>query len=373
MAERTFPVVQNTVVTIKVAGDLQLEGWDRPLGSALSNNHSTLKVHVEEPNVTIYCADDCMVSLPATTEVIVERVGGDACVRQISGKLQMQKVGGDLALQKSGASDILMVGGDCLVEEIDGALHLSKVGGDLTVRRVKSELFAVAVGGDANVKDAAGAVTLRAGGDITAALTAEGICNVELHAGGDIDLNLPAGAGAALNLTSRCHDIRVLLGDKENEYEDAHALLSIGDERFKVVAEASGDVTVSDEPWNEEMERDFEDDFRDLERDWSDFERARAKLEHLPGEIEDRVNRKVQEAMRRAEPKIEEAMRKAQSYRGAIPPVPPGAPVRPVEPAAKTPARVSDEERLIILQMLQEKKISPEEADRLLDTLENLS
>jgi hypothetical protein len=91
-------------------------------------------------------------------------------------------------------------------------------------------------------------------------------------------------------------------------------------------------------------------------------------------EHSDRVQHRVDAAMRRAEEKMRSAERRTAhmgismgrwgvNIGGPRPPRPPVPPVPPSEP-------VTDDERLTILKMLQQKKISLQEAEKLLAALE---
>jgi hypothetical protein len=93
-----------------------------------------------------------------------------------------------------------------------------------------------------------------------------------------------------------------------------------------------------------------------------------------PGfDLNDRVRRKVEQATQRAEEKVrraEDKIRRAETKARNRPHVLFGW-----DPAARAGAEpagepVSDEERMAILRMLQEKKITSEEADKLLAALE---
>jgi len=92
----------------------------------------------------------------------------------------------------------------------------------------------------------------------------------------------------------------------------------------------------------------------------------------LPDDFSERINRRVQEATKRATMRAEAAARRveervhqqhARRFSFNWTPGHPVPPVPPVEP-------VSDEERMTILRMLQEKKITAEEAEKLLSALE---
>ena len=86
-----------------------------------------------------------------------------------------------------------------------------------------------------------------------------------------------------------------------------------------------------------------------------------------------RIARRSEDAARKAEQHVQSAMNRVEWSMGRrsrwdnIPGVPtPPPPLRP-EPESKP---VSDEERLMVLRMVQEKKISVEEAEKLLKALE---
>jgi hypothetical protein len=115
---------------------------------------------------------------------------------------------------------------------------------------------------------------------------------------------------------------------------------------------------------------------------------------HVGANVSVKVQRKVDEAMRRADRKIREAERKMHQAHSAhldfrmqnidqLRMHHAGQPVSPRDPSSRSfnfglnasdaeeaSQPVSDEERMAILKMLQEKKITSEEADKLLAALE---
>jgi hypothetical protein len=112
----------------------------------------------------------------------------------------------------------------------------------------------------------------------------------------------------------------------------------------------------------------------------------KAKIQRQLAEATRRAERKVREVerqMRTVEIKMQNADRKSHRHPlHSVPPIPPRPPVPPRGPAsrgwyfgfdpaqsAETNQPVSDEERLVILKMLQDKKITSEQADKLLSAL----
>ncbi len=107
--------------------------------------------------------------------------------------------------------------------------------------------------------------------------------------------------------------------------------------------------------------------FAGVGMDWSGFgERISRRVDQAT----QRAQRKIDEAARRIEQKTRDAERRTTRGKGFLEVgrwnwdfAPKGVPM-------PNKTQVSDEERLAILKMLQEKKITAEEADKLLSALE---
>jgi hypothetical protein len=100
-------------------------------------------------------------------------------------------------------------------------------------------------------------------------------------------------------------------------------------------------------------------------------ERATAKAQEKMRRAQEKLERKLEAARRREEMHAQAAERRAQSRgRKSWSFEWPSAPTPPRPPAPPEPAQVSDEERLMILRMLEQKKITLEEAEQLLAALE---
>jgi ElaB/YqjD/DUF883 family membrane-anchored ribosome-binding protein len=100
--------------------------------------------------------------------------------------------------------------------------------------------------------------------------------------------------------------------------------------------------------------------------------------EEMANKIQDRISA----ALRRAEEKLAETMRKMEVRSEGdrrrkgygwqtppTPPVPPAPPVPPVAPPARPKQQASDEERMMVLRMVEQGKLSIEEAEKLLRAL----
>lgn len=403
MSQNIFPIHDNTTIVLKMHADLDLQGWERADASAVCRHRNLKVMQGEGGRLHIVCTDDCVLSLPKHVNILIETVGGDLNVRDLDQPLSIRHVGGDLTVLDVVALEVDKVGGDAAIYDIPGMVAVRRVGGDLMVFHLGAGLRAD-VGGDAELGGLPGDVQMRAGGDIELSLTQVSGQPVYLHAGGDIDLHVPSNIQANLNASCGGMDIDLALNGKSTHYEQGTLHLQLGQGGSELNLSAGGDISLSDEPMDE---NDFKDEMIELEDEWKD------RLEDLEDEDErpmggydaferdgyfsapdrEELSRQINERVSQAMSRVEEAMRKMndrlaqKGVRVVVPPVPPTPPAPPVPPvpgnqapwnppdaqafaADETPAGgPSDDERQIILRMLQEKKISAEEADELLRAL----
>jgi hypothetical protein len=270
-----------------------------------------------------------------------------------------------------------IINGDASIRDIDGMLTINQVGSDLYVRNVH------------------GAVNVKAGADVALYLKPLSGQTYDITAGDDLILRMSPDANVRLHLTGGspdsihvdfpgvelpkdCHGCEVVIGQEASGM--AEMLLTAGDDLL-VTSQADSWESAADfgvgmqdgKEWNFppfELPDDFSE--RINRRVQSAMERAQSHLEAATRQAESAGNRasiKIEAAMRRAEAKARAAEVRARRGQANVHighwkwEATPHAP-------AQTTAPVSDEERLTILKMLQEKKITIEEAEKLLAALE---
>jgi hypothetical protein len=380
MEEKILEISENVVVVVKAHGDLVLQGGDQPEIHILCDDMRSLRSHLEDEMLYITCMEDCIVTVPAGNPVCVEKVGGDGFIRSLHGRLEIQKVGGDLVVQQTAGTEIGSVGGDCLVDQISGKLDVQRVGGDFAGMQVQEAVVMKHIGGDVKLQ-AAGGAEVRAGGDIDLGLVTLN-SPVALRAGGDIELHLSKDAQAELDIESGGDSIEVCIGGTESQVEKWSYCMTLGTGGPAVVLDAGGDVRVVDQEWDADGVKDQLDD---AEEHWREVDEQRSSARRVPTgrwerseqfeEIGQRAQRHAEEVAYRVERRAHEAMRRAQEHgrvhtghNWTMPPIPPFG--MPETPRAARPQGVSPQERMLILQMLAEKKITAEEAERLLQVLE---
>lgn len=395
-----------------ISGDLRVAGWERN-EIMLKTDGDELGLEASENKVCIKCDDDLILYLPSQASLIVENVAGDASFQALKGQVSIINIGGDLVLKDVKNTILKNCAGDVSLRNT-GKTNFENIAGDLNLRQGKGDCLVQSISGDISLRDLQGEFQLEDGqadlfarnisgpvranvqGNATLSLVPENGLEYRVDTAGDLLLHLPSNADVELHLAvTEAESLHVdIPGVKlDGESPTQKIILGKGSARMYLTASGSLIVTCKSEDWDSAA--DFGVGMLDGLLD--DFSIPPIPPIHpfpnLPSDLSERINQKVQRAMERvqgrtdglshrAAERVEAAMRRAEAKARA-------AEVRARRGHAsgrviiggtemftfnteKKPKvePVSDAERLTILRMLQEKKISVTDAENLLAALE---
>lgn len=374
-----------------------VEGGDEAIMTVLAEQSETLMISEKEGRIDIRAADDLRLLLPADLPLMVESVSGDTFITGMNGRVLIGKVSGDLVLQHLAGASIDSVGGDLSIRDITEGVEGVRVGGDLIVDGVGS-VSSSAVYGDAWLKGVAGSVNLSVSGDVEVTVLTPEIPGIVISAGGDSLLILPDESRALLQLISG-GEIEIDVAGQQGEWCEG-VNLPLGDGGNIVKVNAGGDISVISSNANKEgLKGKSDQPFEDLENLGTSLEKQiREYIIAMTGGLHwatqgavnagEKARQKVEKSIRRMEKEAssfetEAYQKKRYAHEGnqqgrvdydgdhvgsetVVGFTYPGA----LDNETRTGSLVSDEERVIVLKMLQEKKISVEEAEKLLTALE---
>ncbi|MGH2521198.1 MAG: DUF4097 family beta strand repeat-containing protein [Anaerolineales bacterium] len=412
-------VVLNTgeapeIVIASVGGDLRLFGWEQNQFTAEAEDPRSLTATQTNGRIEFNAAGDCTVRVPRRARLIIHHIGGDARIKSLEGDAEIQMVGGDVTLRQAGAVRLDQVGGDVSAKKISGPLYIQSALADVAARSVAGEFAAQRVMGDLYLRDVSQSANASVSGDVILNLSFVPGQDYAFDAAGNILCRVPPDAAAKLDL--RCGgEIRVDVLGAKIEGNSNHKTVTLGSGEARVALRAGGDIALADLAADAEAMGDFGEHFGEefgvmaeefaaqiesqvesqIETQMAALEKHLSQhlshLEGYPGRVKadeiaararraaeragEIARRKGEAARRRAEVKVELARQKAERQaerarrftsaswkfeapRGPKPPTPPSAPV-------------SEEERMTILRMLEQKKITVDEAEKLLAALEN--
>lgn len=418
--EKRFPVqTLDPLIVLTVHGDFRVKGSDEQ--EVLVRCGEEVQVSQEGDTFTIESLEDCSLRVPRQSRLQLKAAHGDADFKALEGELTIEQAHGELRLRSVGPAAVHMLHGNLEAKNLSGTLEIGHADGNVSVKDLQGDLSADSISGNVFLKEIDGSVSAKAGGNFLAYLDPLPGQEHRLEAGGNLNIYLPKDASATLHFERVGGRVNVSAfnGEKAPDQRPPFDLV-IGDGDAEIFLSAGGHVMVTGsftEPdFVPETDFDFEGEFdgiaeeitqqvnkqvdiqmKMLEQQMNSMAAnlsasmgaaglSKERIEHIQQrarETAERASQRAQERMQQAQERLERrmvahqqrAMHKAKiaetrvtrkdrkSWGFSWPPMPDEPPMPP-EPA------VSDEERLLILKMLEQKKISLDEAEKLLSALE---
>jgi hypothetical protein len=407
-------------------GDLVVTTWDESGTLIQVDDEEALTVEKQDEAVALVANGDCKLTVPTDASLVVVQVQGDFTmegmvdtleIAMVQGDAEMQRVAGDTNLGTvsgdltvkgvDGSLTVQSVGGDARVYEATGGINLGTISGDLTAQDVGGDMTLATVAGDAYLRQLHGPISLgdisgdlvgrdwmagadvaQVGGDVSLKTVFAGSHTYRIEARGNIAAKVFPGSSATFTLHAVGGRVQAkgLTGEMtENQWQgvagEGEAQVSLSSSHGHVILKA----VEEGEPGHAAFP--FETNFGEMgaragvaadELAWRIQQRVAEKLSKIDFESiarreAERARREADKSLRAAEKarrKAEHARRKAQRkvewhIERPRSPEPPGYAGRRQRSQA-----VSEEERLAVLKMLAEGKISATEAETLLQALE---
>ena len=348
----------------KIGGDLSIVGWD---GAELLIKADDDDARLEQTGetVSVSCNSDLSLRIPKGAALAIKSIVGDASIRGVLGEIEIQEIRGDFSARDIGSLSIDTAYSDFSLRGAKGNLYIKNVHSDVSIRDVDGNVTLDSVADDLALRGARGNIKVNVGEDVVVYLEPKANGEYSVNAGDDILLVLPREANATVTMQGDKIDMDWSGVDKDKDATERVVVLGDGSAKIKLVA--GGDVRVTNRADAGESAEEF-GNFAGLNFDWSGFgDRISRQVE----QVSSRAAKRAEEAARRAERHAERHARHGKSglivgrwnwdLKGT--PKPPTPPAPPSEP-------VSEDERMAILKMLAEKKITAQQAEELLSALE---
>lgn len=407
MSQQSIEFKEGLTLTIDCASDLALRGGPEPI-LWLRGDETTLEEIKGGLRLTSH--GDAIVSVPRLTDITLEHVGGDASLSGLAGAVKVGEIAGSLSLvDLAGATEVQAVRGDLAARsltgpltigdvhgdasvrgadaltfttihgdfsarQVDGAVNVAQVMGDASLRTVQGDLTLQRVHGDCSLADLRGLNAVAAADD----LRLSGGLAVGKHAfSAESNLTVNWPIDAPLRLMAVAPRIVNRLDLLEATADGNNLTGRLGQAEVQVSLRAGQRITLKPEKPEalRGVDFDFETSMSGLGTLISTEINSRlseltARLgPELSGRAEERAERiaeRVQRSVDKAMRKMDLALQRAERQRARhAPPTPP----RPTPTPPTPPKADMTKEQFAILKMLQEGKISVEEANKLLDTL----
>ncbi len=323
----------------------------------------------------------------------------------------LQNVHGNLSVKALDTVQALRVGGNFYLSQVDGPVTVESVGGNSVLKGVGGVLNLAKVGGNLATSGlVAGAKVAKVGGNMVLNGEIGAGCTYHFKAGGNAVLRLPEGTGAHLTLSAK-GKVRSALPLSGEEQQGTTVTGTLGEGGAEIVVEAGGNVLVGGTAQSlgadlgAEISRQVEEALQSIdlaavgEQISAEMDRAMVQLRDKLETVDwDRIGRRTQRSMERAMQRLQRdidrlsekaarrqeklermaqrAAREQEKWERAGQRMAGEGQGRAAgiyfagSTGSDEPTADLDQERLAILKMLEEGKISAQEAETLLDALE---
>ncbi len=365
MVNANYNTSANPSLKITCHNDLVVSGaMDNTVLISINDDSPASRTERHEEEIIVTAMDDCSITCPLGSTLSIEHVSGDVRVTQVKGQATVKTINGDAALNDVGPVLMQTVQGDLALRDVAGDVQIETVRGDAKVKRVAGQVTINKVAGDCHVNDLDGGLAIgNVGGDLSLEVEFQAGQSYIAKASGDIVLRVDGG-GAQLTLNSK-GDLRVRVPTTHWTGNNRAGTGTIGDGSAQVTLMANGDVLVLPGTTGAAFDADqFSDQVETMiESAMSQFE---TQMSQMQRDLEQRFGKMDKHAAKAAERAKRRTERAAGSWSFSMgrPPFPSAPPPPPSQP-------VSDQERLMILKMVEEGKISVDQAAQLLSALED--
>lgn len=404
MAKHNIPIENiSKLKVVSVGGNLYLTGWNnKEIRIKELSDEDTIET--KKDRVEIQIAGDGFIHIPHHLEVEIQSVSGEAVIKRINSDLKISSISGDLILSDISAASVGSVSGDLIAKRVQGDIKVENTGGDALIDNIQGQISLRQVGGDAIIQEVAGGIEATAGGDGTIDFHPVPWQAYQIEVGGNLSVSVPEECNADLSIKSGGKNINVILGELNIKSQESELTQQLGEGGPAVMLSAGGKVFLSGDNFNiftglkmnaEELgsisidfsaktseqiknslgnlEEDLRESLSGLSDSLEEIGLSEENLKKFSFQIEESSKlaaEKAELAAIKAQAKVEKtvslARRKALKARAKVKEFDLG---EFLEKHSEKQA-VNESERLMILEMLQEKKISLDEADQLLKALE---
>jgi hypothetical protein len=396
MKEMTISLENISKISIRSHANLDLSGWEKN-EVQINTDLNIQRTRKEEGVLFLIFVDDCEIKVPFGKELEINRASGNARIKNLHANISVNHISGNLAVQNVNNIKIDKVSGSLLVEEVKGHLDIGRVSGNFKGRQFHGNISSGRIDGGVSLLKVHRGAKINSNGDLSLDVAANSQDELNLRTFAGINLNLPVFTDAEISAICKAQNIELRVGERTEKYNDRRKTLILGDGSRHIRLESNGRIKIkAEEIKEEEITRLFEE----LDNLWvqlkekSEIKRKIKAMDKYPEiEVIEGFSKFAEEAMKGvigtagltaqiAETALQEAEIRIQLAADRIEEEMKELGIeihlgefkqenQEPEKSGKIEHNVSEEERLIIFRMLEQKKITVEEADRLLEALEN--
>lgn len=296
----------------KAAGDKSADGNS---GDKAADASSSDEIHMRQVVTISALHGDSILEVPTNASLRIGRINGDTNIRGVRGNIDIDTVAEDLNASRIGSMTVSSVIGDLSVKRSQGSINIASVGEDVFCIDIEGNVD-VKADGDLVLQGITGNIQARTGEDATLRLPIVNGQAIHVEAGEDITCFLPDDTNASIALRSGNRTLRVRGWQVPNPPEEEVYSFTLGEGGSAIELNAGADISLvsskydpAKKPW---IDYDIDFDFGPGFKFHFDSDSG-LNSEQFTNVFSEKVQAKVQNAMRKAEEQIENALSHAES------------------------------------------------------------
>lgn len=367
-------VPQTKILQIEHADELYIRSWNK--SEIEFRYQGELKNDLQGELLTVSCESNLLISLPGNTKIIIDKIDGNCKIYGKFENLVIDRIPGNLEIGSLTNGQINRVGGNCKIGNVISSLQIEKIGGNCNLINSEGKIKFEKIGGNFHGFGENIQIECRAVGNIQLQIKDFSESDNQIQAGGNVRLYVTNGKNFSLNGSGR-GGFQLKLGDELIQGKSGKFNKSIGAGQKSVILSAGGSLKISD---REEMSKVINDLSENDEKEWNDLEKRadshfgstnKFDIRDLEG-----IDKKLDELIKIKDRKLNKIIDNSGYFDSEADHLLDDRDIKSSEHIISKPEiqkeaqPVTEEEKMIVLKLLQDKKITAEEADRLLQALE---
>ena len=376
------------IIIPRVLGSLRIKGWDRPELRADSDESDTLSIQSTENKVEVDCKSGCMIRVPIESTLHIDRVDRELMLKSIECLIDVNQVSGQVMVKSIGGIKIQKASSNLTARNVEGSFECGLVSGNASLQDIDGKIILEKVSGNLVIKGYSTGIVANTNGNATLRLEPEVDAEITINARGNISCRLSPETNATVTLESGSKYIHLKTTGNPELIRKEKEVITLGEGTGKITLISNGNidltVPVDDEiDWSYEF--DIEEDVSAIAGDISQIvsEQIETQLEalsknlntltsnlsHLGPFASERSKEKLEAKRVQLERKLARVERRAAS-KARMASKRAAASTRRFARQKSASDPVTDSERQKVLDMLQNRQISVQEAELLLAALE---
>ncbi len=372
-----------SIIIEEILGKLSIKGWDSNEIHCESRSREKMEMNDVDNNLTLSTKGNCSLRVPINSDIKINCVHGNLEINHISGKIEIREIMGTVNIFNSNSLSAEVINGNSNISHIDDVLSIKSVYGHLNLKDIFGVSTVKECSGNISVSGISGGFDLNNSGNSIFNIDPDPGKEYRISSDGNIFCQVPANAGFEAEIDSKT-GIQInapVIEVEETGPNSKHIQIGGGGSNF--LFNAIGKITISVEGHygrfsQSKHGKDFKDHFdlkSDIVEDAIDaLENSLAELDRDLGDLsikfpdDKAILKKTRKEILKARRDLERDL--AASRRQVRRSVKRKTTGPDLVIRKKSDDPVSNEERVKILQMIENGLINVAEAEMLLAAIE---